>query len=428
MSPEELRVLFKAVQDTSVKKVIDNIKGEVNSLGATLDKVNKKMGGDVLGGLGGSSSFKKLNPQLFQKAGNQAAQSFIKGLKEPAYGRELGKIFSMGDISKQGLYKGTKPPILSGMVDKVNKDRAAFMKDMTFAMNPLLNPTSLWGHLFASRQIFSAFSTTKTGQGIMGKFGLGGTSGAALMSGALIGALTTVGLSLKALQKTIQEASKTYAEAARMYSKALNTGGLSIGFVQRRTMLSNILGVSDTEVWKFSTALAYLNPRLEWSAGILSKNTRNLTSVNWEWKILEYNLQAMFSDLANDAAPALRKFSDGMSAIVKVADELYNRYKVGLSGAIAALLPPSLLAAFKGVSSLGTDSGAAPAPMAFMKQLRASSFEHMGLVMGGGQRDESIELQRKTVEKLSRILTAIQGDTKKTPSWYMNRNPYVSGH
>src|SRR5208282_2609296 len=65
----------------------------------------------------------------------------------------------------------------------MQKDRAAFIKDATFAMMPLFNPTSVWGNLFASRQIFSAFAGTKTGGNIMGRAGLSGTGGAAIAAG-----------------------------------------------------------------------------------------------------------------------------------------------------------------------------------------------------------------------------------------------------
>jgi len=88
-----MRVLFKAVQDTSVKKVIDNIKGEVNSLGGTMDAVNKKMGGNILGIGGGSDTFKKLNPHLFQNVGKQAAKDFAAGFKGLGMA-DLPKIFS----------------------------------------------------------------------------------------------------------------------------------------------------------------------------------------------------------------------------------------------------------------------------------------------------------------------------------------------
>lgn len=306
----------------------------------------------------------------------------IRGLRETG-GADLAKVNAMGSF---GAYGGKPPPILADIKAKMDMDRAKFIKDATFAMMPLFNPTSVWGNLFATRQIFSGLSQTKTGQGIVGKFGMGtGTAATAGVAGGIVGALLLMGLSIKALSKIMHESIAAYKDAPKLYAKAM-TSGLGLKFVAKRSMLADIMGVSEQEVIKYGYAFQYLNPKIEWASAIMAKTNTNLTSVGWSFKVVGNDMKAMFSTIANDAAPAMRKFLDGLHNVIEDTTEFYNKHKKEAAAAITTtrwLLNPLEPLLSKWVSSKGKDSGAAPQPLSFMKQLPASSWEKMGLVIGG---------------------------------------------
>jgi hypothetical protein len=279
-------------------------------------------------------------------------------------------------------------------------DRSKFMKDATFAMMPLFNPTSVWGNLFASRQIFSAFSGTKTGGNIMRKMGLSGTGGAVVAAGGTVSALLVVGLAIKALTKTMHEVMKAYQSEGTNYAKAL-TSGLGIGFVTKRSMLADIMGVSEVDVVKFGAAMTYLNPKIEWASGILAKTNANLTSVGWNFKVLQNDMGAAFATIANDAAPALRQFIDGLYIIVKKSTEFYNFMSRALPHFDA---PPWLVKFLVGpIMGMGKDTGPAPMAQSWMKQMPGSSWEHMGLVIGGGGGNNPAQITARNTSRLVQL-------------------------
>lgn len=306
---------------------------------------------------------------------------------------------------------------------KLMKDREKFTRDMSLLSMSLINPTSAFSVAFASRQVFSALGT-QTGSGIRNKFG-GGLGGQIAGTAALVGTATALGLAFKGLEKIVHQTMQTYEKARLLYAHTLMTGGLSVQFTARRSMLANTLGVSEEEINKFGLQVQYLVPKLEWASAIIAKTTPNLTSVGWQFKILDYNLQAMFSTIANDGAPAMRKFIDGLSVVIKMATDFYNQHKQSVQlaakssglGLLAGFSPVAAIAAWfagKKISSLGTDSGAAPTPMAQMKQLKAGALEHMGLVIGGGlgasqYQKETAKNTKDSVEILKRIAGHLTG-------------------
>lgn len=279
-----------------------------------------------------------------------------------------------------GGYKGSIPPLLSTIAAAKQKDMASFMANATFGMMPLMNPTSPWSLLFGTRQLFKGFSGTKTGQGIMGGLGLRGAGGAAAMTGGVVAGLMAVGIAIKGLIKVMHESIRAYQEAPKLYAKAM-TSGLSLKFVTKRSMLAEIMGVSIEDVSRFGIQMQFLNPKIEWASSVLANTNRNLTSVGWSFKIVGNDFKAMFARIANDGAPALRKFLDGLHKIIITSTGFYDLISKQLGGKFMGALWSGMLGF---PLSIGTDMGAAPAPLSFMKQLPASSWEKMGLVIGGG--------------------------------------------
>ena len=291
-------------------------------------------------------------------------------------GSTLAKIHALGTMGGHAAQEKGKSDM----------DRAKFIKDATFAMMPLFNPTSVWGNLFASRQIFSGLTQTKFGQGLVGKLGMGtGTGASALAAGGTVGVLLAVGLAIKALTKAIHESIKAYQDAPKLYAKAL-TSGLGLQFVSKRSILADIMGVSEQEVIKYAYAFNYLNPKIEWASNIMAKTTTTLTAVGWEWKVVFKDFTALMADIAVKNAPILLKLANGFENLFKRIDDAINKHpalaKMMLSPLYALDWVGSKLAG-KPAGTKGWEAKAPP-PISFMKQLPASSWERMGLVLGGG--------------------------------------------
>ena len=374
MQEGEVRAQFRLLGD-NVKGDVAKIQGDIQSQikqsgkGTPLSQVNRDLEANIAFGHGGKGGMGKVSSKML------AAMS----------PEDRAWVLSRGSGGGGGGFKGKPPPILADL--KAKMDRAKFIKDATFAMMPLFNPTSVWGNLFASRQIFSAFSSTKTGLGLMGKAGLAGTGGAALATGGVVGVLLAVGLAIKGLAKVMHESVQAYKDAPKLYAKAM-TSGLGLKFVSKRSMLAEIMGVSEQEVIKYGYAFQYLNPKIEWASSIMAKTNTNLTSVGWSFKILGENTKAMFADIADKAAPAMRIFADGLGEIIKEITDWIDKHQSAMAkielGAAFALAGTAGMQFGLDVMKRGKDSGPAPQPQSWMKQLPASSWEKMGLVIGGG--------------------------------------------
>jgi len=193
-----------------------------------------------------------------------------------------------------------------------------------------------------------------------------------------------------------------------MYSKALGSG-LGIGFTTKRAVLAGVMGVAEQDVFKFGLAFQYLNPQIEWASRILARTNQNLTSVGWSFKIMDLNFKAFFADIANDAAPAVRRVSGAISDLVKAADAFYNQHKkaggVAVGAGALAAMPLTALAAFTAAFLTGgrKDLGAAPPPLPWMKQLPASRWEHMGLGIGATLQSDYARRTARATETLVQI-------------------------
>lgn len=319
-----MRVLFKAVQDTSVKKVIDNIKGEVNSLGGTMDAVNKKMGGNILGIGGGSSAFKKLNPQLFQNVGQQAAKDFTTGFKQIGMA-DLPKIFS-----KTGPALPKIPDWMSGSFftkekskQKENKqelksqqDRLKFYKDLSLLTLPLFKPTSVFGNAFAAKAVSQGLLGTQAGRNAMAKHGLSGSEGAIKATAILMGGAISAGLALQALTKTLTVLTiPAFEKASKLYAKSL-TSGLSIGFNAQRQAQAQILGVSEIEVIRFGKALEWINPKIANSVKILRDTAIPLATTHALFEVLKIKISALGATIAMKLKPSLDSIIRSAEAFV----------------------------------------------------------------------------------------------------------------
>jgi hypothetical protein len=267
--------------------------------------------------------------------------------------------------------------------DKEAKDAVTFKKDMSFLLMPLFNPGSMWATMFSARQTFSALNT-EHGKAFMGKLpgGMAGL-GAGGATALLVGAATAAGLALKGLAVVVKETVNAFETARQLYAKSL-TSGMGLGFTAKRSLVAQIMGVSETEVFRFGAQLSYLNPKLEDASRILAATARPLTKVSWEWKILQADLSATFALIAQDAAPAIMGFLQSLDALIKWFNDHSDFLKllVREEMAVATMGLSELYRAMFSKTAASTAASNMPSPAAWMKQLPASSWEKMGLVVG----------------------------------------------
>lgn len=410
MTEREMRILLSTqYKGEGAKKMVsdlDKISASGEKASNVISKMNKTMGGDFMGGA--SESFRRKNPHLFPPTtGSPQGGAFM--WSESELRRRTNQLLS--SMRKEGNIEtfGPQPPKISQFMAAMQKDRASFVKNAMFAATPIAAPTSLLGNFFATRQIFSALSGTKTGQGILGAVGLAGTGGAALATGGIMAILLAVGASLKLLEKTVRGVIAAFESARNLYSKSL-TSGAGLGATSRREALASIIGVSSKDVYQFGQAILYLNPKIEWATNLMAKVTPNLTATAYQFSILKLNTEALFMSLADDAAPALRAFAEGLSMLVKVLEKSKGVLEFLFKSALMAAAGPSggevITLAFNALSASG--GGAVPQPLAFMKQMRASAAEHMGFVVGfsGGNNpaQQTANHTRKMVQQLGIII------------------------
>ena len=288
-------------------------------------------------------------------------------------------------------------------------DRANFMKDMNFLMMPLMNPGSVWATLFSTRQTFSAFSKTATGKGMVG----GTLGGAAMATGVLVGAATALGVAFMGLKKAVEGTMSAYDNARKEYAKALTSGGLPLGFTVRRGQLASVLGVSEKDVFQFGKQVSYLNDKLAWSNTIIANTTPALAAIGWQFKIVQENVKAAFARMAVDAAPAIMTFAKALGSFVQIVSDGAHRIKDAAiiaagAAAYAAGGPKAMARVIAQMVGERASLENVPKPLAYMKQLGASSWERMGLQVGGhGAQNHAAQTAKNTAQAVQ-VLNGIR--------------------
>ncbi len=113
--------------------------------------------------------------------------------------------------------------------------------------------------------------------------------------------------------------------------------------------------------------------------------------------------------------------------VIQIALKAFGQATIGQLATDLAGKGLSVLHAV-GVSEMAKNGGGFGQPQSFIKQLPAGAFEKMGLVIGGGIADKSIEYQRRTANTIEKIYQQGQQALNKGKGYYMNRNPFVAGH
>lgn len=321
-----------------------------------------------------------------------------------------------------------------------------------------------------------AMIASAIGTGVGGPIG-GAVAGLLTKANPAIAAVTAA---MTALRYAVQQTAAAYERARAIYAKSIQSG-LGLGQTVQRGMLANTLGVSEDEIYAYGAAISELNEKLSVSMRTITGTTGVLTEVAWNFSVLEENLKAVWAVFAAAISPAINRLLEFASAMAKlfilsglptligkIADmfietitriiALTSAMVAGVELAAAAIKDVftnmiekinNLIAgtrigkllgfeqkketgyqntkdafgAFKdvlkaGLASSGQYGKGAPPPQAYMKQLNASSWERMGLNVGGGggtnYQKQTADGVKQTNTVLSRILTATQNASKFT--------------
>jgi hypothetical protein len=290
-----------------------------------------------------------------------APGNIIRGLKEPDYGRALARIHAMGDINKPG------------------------------------GPTAL-----------SKF------------FDLSGTVG------KIAAGFTLATLALKGFNAAVDASKSAIIKAFGIYTGAAQQG-LSTRFYTNRQALAGILGVqgNPNNVFMFGKAVGELDKRISGAVSTISQNSRPLAELEINAKILKLDIEALASNITTQLAPALNIWINALDALTKIKPPRWMELALRSTAAIATMGGSELLGGL--TKALGTKFGGGVGGLGQLstmaKQLPASQWEHMGLVIGG---QGTISLQKMMVDELKKLVAIASKKNNTGQSYYLGYNPYVN--
>lgn len=256
---------------------------------------------------------------------------------------------------------------------------------------------------------------------------------------AVTGAFEIMRVGIRQLKDVVENARQVYVRAT--------LSGFGVLGSQKIKNISEILGVSESDVFKFGAAMAYLNPKLEFANQAFAKTNRPLATLSVEFGVMTKNIEAAASVIATSFVPSLIKMTNYISELaiklgkfdiknqaesdafgaflkkyniqgtrdVKTGETRFftNDERGQSEGATGKLVNPALqkkLAELfeKFKSTYQPSSSGLPSPQAFMKQLPASALERMGLVIGGfgGGANDYARRTASATEKTAQILTS----------------------
>lgn len=308
------------------------------------------------------------------------------------------------------------------------------------------------------------------GTGVGGPIG-GAVAGLLTKANPAIAAVTAA---MTALRFAVIQVAAAYDNARKIYAKTIQSG-FGLGQTVQRGMLANAIGVSENEIYAFGAAIGELNDKMSVAMRTITQTTPLLNEVAWNFSVLQENLKAVWASIAAAVAPAINRLLELVGAMAKLfvlsgmATLVGRIFELLIEGitrlvaitsimvAAAELAATAIEDAFKNMieylnnlfastrvgkmlgfkeekqtgfqntkdaskafgevlkSAFGTTSSfskGAPTPQAYMKQMPASSWERMGLNVGGGggsnyaQKTEANT--KKTSVVIEKLLAAVQ--------------------
>ncbi len=353
------------------------------------------------------------SPDDVKKSGENLGGHFSRGFYQAASkfggGKDLSKVMGLPDITS-----------LDKKIDKADWKKVLIGLGLGFT-NPYIGSRLLSDELGKGNGSGTGFTA-----GLFGKGGIAGFS-------EIFIAFKAFKFSVDSFKSAVTALVPVFDNAHKLYGKALSSG-LSLGFVAKRQIAADILGVSENDVMRFKQGQMVMN-QISDAVGKIARTAPDLAYTWAQYKILGTNIMADAALLADHLTPALNGFAIAMGRLIKFLETPIGNKS--LMAAIAGTFPVASLQ-FKSLQKLfehignsdlaGKTDSSFGQPQSFIKQLPAGAFEKMGLVIGGGVADKSIEYQRRMAGTLEKIYQQGQAAVKKAGGYYMNRNPYVSGH
>lgn len=292
-------------------------------------------------------------------------------------------------------------------------------------------------------------------------------------------AVAAVTAAMTALRFSVMKASQAMDDARRLYAKSL-TSGLSMQFNAKRGAMAEALGVSEAEILQYGKQIDYLTEKFQVSSKVLAENARVLAATAWEATAFKKNMQALWAQLSGAMAPAIQEMIRGMNGLIEtfmksdaivglgreigvvinIISKAFQVLGLALSGLglIVQAAADTLTAAMVGWNNLlakipgagkfgvthidadayagtkkmsegvmkqwknlfsGSDVKNAPGPQAHMKQMPASTWERMGLVVGAGggtnYQKMTADHTKEANKHLQSIAKALMGNNKFSP-------------
>jgi len=186
------------------------------------------------------------------------------------------------------------------------------------------------------------------------------------------------------------------AEAARkMYAAALQSGGLPVGFIARRNILAEVLGVGEQDVWQYGKAIQAVDLSVRKSTDTLARNNKVLTGVGWQTSALGIAFRALWSEIALGLAPITSILIAGFTGLAWILTDLFR-------AANLLMLP------FRKLLEMMHIMIKVPTPTASAGRYPTSTFERQGLVVGsiggGSPAMQTAKNTAKTSTLLEKIL------------------------
>lgn len=347
------------------------------------EAVNKKLGGTMAGAF--SDSFKKLNPHLFEQAGRAAAMDFAKGFKNvlwssksilqqqkpmlPGFMQDPG-FFTRGRVAEKEAERSLRDSERRNL--RFMRLTESMTKNYSMLSGVVFNPLGGLTTMFSARQVFEA----RRRQSERSKLGGGegeSITASVLMAGGLGLLATGAGLALKGLGALAQQIAQAFADSKKRYVGGALSGFGTKGFTTRE-VIGKILGVSPDDIYKFGDMTGFLKARLDGAISSMAANARVIAEANIEWEILKVKIEAIAVDIAAQLAPALTLLGVVIEFLLNKMKFLIEFFKMQISTSLLGLL-------FK--PGVGGGGGSMPALQPQMKQMPASTWERMGLVLGG---------------------------------------------
>lgn len=230
------------------------------------------------------------------------------------------------------------------------------------------------------------------------------------------------------------------AEAARkLYASSIQSG-FGMGMTVRRSILAETIGVSENDIFQFGRAIDQLNGKLSGAMKTIADTAPALTATGWNIKAMEINFRALKDAMAEQLAPEVNKITNFLSemaqfvkdstfaqaammvlnqtldevvvvtglviiafesialalkavadsvvwAILKINNELAKLHVPGFKKNNADAFEGTKKGAadiWAQIKTLGISGKESATPQAYMKQMPASAWERMGLIVGAG--------------------------------------------